>query len=314
VTDDDPSDEGDAARSADGAPPAAGTAAVEGPERAAAGADDAGDAAPSALVVEDVARGFGAVTVLDGVSLAVARGSLAAVVGPNGSGKSTLLRIAAGVLAPDAGRVAVREGGVRPLGYLPQAPSFRPGFTAADTLRFYADLLGPEAAAAVDVRAALDRVGLGDAADRRVEALSGGMTRLLGLAQAMLGDPPVVVLDEPASGLDPAMSERVYATLRGLADDGRAVLVASHDLGAVERTADRVALLDRGGVVAAGAPEEFVAARGAADLVEAFLDAVGAAGAGSAGTVRTGARPGAHDAAGNEDAAGAETDRAGGGR
>jgi ABC-type multidrug transport system ATPase subunit len=234
-----------------------------------------GDVAP-AVTVDGLRHGFGDVTVLDGVSLDVAAGSLVALVGPNGSGKSTLLRIVAGVLGPDGGHVDVAGSGVRPVGYLPQRPSFRPGFTVADTLGFYADLLGPERADEVDVDAALARVGLADARDRRVEALSGGMTRLLGVAQALLGDPPVLVLDEPASGLDPAMSAHIYETIRAAADEGRAVFVASHDLAAVERTADRVALLDRGRIVLDGAPRELVGDAGADGLDGVFLDVVDA--------------------------------------
>ena len=272
-----------------------------------------------AVTVDGLTHGFGDVTVLDGVSLDVRAGSLVALVGPNGSGKSTLLRIVAGVLGPDGGHVDVAGSGVRPVGYLPQRPSFRPGFSVADTLGFYADLLGPERAEEVDVEEALARVGLGDTGDRRVEALSGGMTRLLGVAQALLGDPPVLVLDEPASGLDPAMSAHIYETIREVADEGRAVFVASHDLAAVERTADRVALLVRGRIILDGDPRELVADAGADGLDGVFLDAVDA----SEGlTVRTrldgdGNRPGPDDngdrtesdSDGNGDRPGADGDR-----
>jgi ABC-type multidrug transport system ATPase subunit len=247
--------------------------------------------------VADLHRGFGEVTVVDGVSFEVDPGTLVSLVGPNGSGKSTLLRVVAGVLAAESGRVDVAARGVRPVGYLPQQPSFRPGFSVADTLRFYADLLGPEAAADVDVDAVLDQVGLAGVRGRNVEALSGGMTRLLGLAQALLGDPSVLVLDEPASGLDPAISAHIFETVRALADDGRAVLLASHDLVSVERTADRVLVLDRGTFVADGSPDELVRAADADGLVDVFLGAVsgeGGAGEGQRPTVRTGLETG-HD-------------------
>jgi ABC-type multidrug transport system ATPase subunit len=145
------------------------------------------------------------------------------------------------------------------------------------------------------------------------------MTRLLGVAQALLGDPPVLVLDEPASGLDPAMSAHIYETIREVADEGRAVFVASHDLAAVERTADRVALLDRGRIILDGDPRELVADAGADGLDGVFLDAVDA----SEGlTVRTrldgdGNRPGPDDngdrtesdSDGNGDRPGADGDR-----
>jgi Cu-processing system ATP-binding protein len=196
-----------------------------------------------------VSRTFGDVTALSDVSLDVPGGSVVALIGPNGSGKTTLLRILAGLLAPTDGEVKY-EGpdATRPLGYLPQAPTFRPGFTTRETMRFYARLVDD------DPDELLDRVGLGRVPDRRVEALSGGMTRLLGIAQALAGDPPVLALDEPASGLDPGMSQRVFDIVGTLADDGHAVVVTSHDLPLVERAADRVAVLDRGEVVAADTP------------------------------------------------------------
>lgn len=196
-----------------------------------------------------VCRSFGEVAALADVSVEIAGGSVVALVGPNGSGKTTLLRILAGLLAPTGGDVTY-EGppAVRPLGYLPQTPAFRPGYTAAETAAFYARLVGDDPAEL------LERVGLGDVSDRRVEALSGGMTRLLGIAQALAGDPPVLSLDEPASGLDPVMRRRVFEIVEALADDGHAVVVTSHDLPSVERTADRVVVLDRGAVVASGTP------------------------------------------------------------
>jgi ABC-type multidrug transport system ATPase subunit len=258
------------------------------PARDDARSDDAASAATvdPAVTVDDLARGFGDVTVLDGVSLAVEPGSLVSVVGPNGSGKSTLLRIVVGLLRPDDGRVDVVRRGVCPIGYLPQRPSFRPGFTVADTLAFYAELLGP--GGGTDVGEVLDQVGLAGVRNRNVEALSGGMTRLLGLAQALLGDPAVLVLDEPASGLDPAISAHIFETIRDVADDGRAVLLASHDLVAVERTADRVVLLDRGRFVVDGAPRELIADADADGLVDVFLSAVSDDEDGDRPRVRTG--------------------------
>jgi ABC-type multidrug transport system ATPase subunit len=254
---------------------------------------DESSARGPAVSVADLHRGFGEVTVVDGVSFEVDPGTLVSLVGPNGSGKSTLLRVVAGVLAAERGRVDVAARGARPVGYLPQQPSFRPGFSVADTLRFYADLLSPEAAADVDVDAVLNQVGLAGVRGRNVEALSGGMTRLLGLAQALLGDPSVLVLDEPASGLDPAISAHIFETVRGLADDGRAVLLASHDLVSVERTADRVLVLDRGTFVADGSPDELVQGADADGLVDVFLDVVSGEGSeGQRPTVRTGLETG----------------------
>ncbi|MFC6988597.1 ATP-binding cassette domain-containing protein [Haloplanus sp. GCM10025708] len=159
-----------------------------------------------------------------------------------------------------------RHASVRARGRLPpQQPSFRSVFTVEETLRFYADLLPTD----VDVAAAIDRVGLSGARDRNVDALSGGMRRLLGIAQATLGDPSLVVLDEPTGDLDPRMTEYVFEVLVDLAESGMAVLLATHNLLGAEK-ADDVALLDRGGIVVRAPPDEFVGDADADSLAEAF--------------------------------------------
>jgi ABC-type multidrug transport system ATPase subunit len=203
------------------------------------------------LQATGVTKTFGDVTAIADVSIEVPAGRVVALIGPNGSGKTTLLRLLAGLVSPTAGEVSY-EGppATRPLGYLPQEPSFRPGFTALETAAFYAGLVDD------DPTRLLEQVGLGAVPDRRVEALSGGMTRLLGIAQALAGEPPVLALDEPASGLDPGMSRRMFDVAAELAADDHAVVVTSHDLPLVERTADRIVVLDRGAAVAAGTPAE----------------------------------------------------------
>jgi len=231
--------------------------------------------APAAEVVatvDGIARSFGDVTVLDGVSFDVTGGTVTAVVGPNGSGKTTLLRIVAGLLAADDGSVTVEAGGTRRVGYLPQSPAFRPSFSVAETVAYYSDLL--ESIRRVDEP--LERVGLASVRDRRVDALSGGMRRLLGLAVATLGDPALVVLDEPTGDLDPRMTEHIFGLIDDLADEGAAVLLASHNLTGAAG-ADRVLVLDEGGLVGQGSPDELVATAGAEDFPAAFRALVGEA-------------------------------------
>jgi len=255
------------------------------------GADGDGDAGGEgrdriALRASGIEQAFGDVEVLAGVDLTVERGEVAALVGPNGSGKSTLIRVLAGLDQPTGGDVVVPPGagGARRVGYLPQQPAFRGGFTARDTLDFYASLL--PGVDGDDVDATLERIGLADVADRAVGSLSGGMTRLLGLGQAVLGDPAVLLLDEPGSGLDPAMVERLFGVLGDLAAGGTAVVVASHELPAVEAHADTVYVLDDGGFVASGAPAAIVDEAGVESLSAAFLRVVRTEG--SEATVRAG--------------------------
>ncbi|NGM70424.1 ABC transporter ATP-binding protein [Natronolimnobius sp. AArcel1] len=204
------------------------------------------------LEASDIDFAYGDVTILEDVSVAAHSAAVTALVGPNGTGKTTLLRTLAGLQEPTDGTVTYHgPSSERTVGYLPQHPQFRPGFTVSETLEFYASLVGGDQEAALHQ---LERVGLADAAERPVEALSGGMTRLVGIAQATIGDPPLIVLDEPASGLDPGMSKHVFDVANELAEAGTGVLLSSHDLELVDRTADQVFVLDEGSVVTRGHP------------------------------------------------------------
>jgi ABC-type multidrug transport system ATPase subunit len=223
--------------------------------------------------LSEAARTYGGVRVLDAVSLDV-RPGVTVVIGPNGSGKSTLLRVLVGATEPTAGEVRYPGAtGPKPIGYLPQRVPFRDGYTARETLAFYARLVGD------DPDAALERVGLADAAGRRVEALSGGMRRLLGIAQAVLGDPSLVALDEPASGLDPGMRERAFRAAARRADGDTAVVVSSHALDLVDAHADRVVILRRGRIAAAGPLDRLLDERDAADVGELYRVVTGSSGA-----------------------------------
>ena len=222
------------------------------------------------LTVESVSHSFGTVDVLDDVSFQVPPDTVTAVVGPNGSGKTTLSRVVAGLVDPDDGTVSLGTDAERPIGYLPQEPQFRPVFTVAETLGFYTDLLtGSETPAS-----AMERVGLGEAGERRVDALSGGMRRLLGIAQSFLGSPPLVVLDEPTSGLDPRMTRRIFDVLTASATEGTSIVLTTHDL-THAATADRVVVLHRGRIVARETPDELLARTDTETLAAAFFSVVG---------------------------------------
>ncbi len=208
------------------------------------------------LVASSVEVAYNEVEILQDVSLSIEAGAVTALIGPNGSGKTTLLRSLAGLNRQVVGNITYHgPESHRRIGYLPQQPAFRPGFTVLETLQFYCSLVG---SGTEDATERLDHVGLGDAADRAVEALSGGMTRLVGIAQATIGDPPLIILDEPASGLDPGMSGHVFDVAAELAAGGTGVLLSSHDLELVERTADHIIVLDDGTVQARGPPAALV--------------------------------------------------------
>ena len=206
----------------------------------------------------------GPVAALQGVSLDASRGMLG-LLGPNGAGKTTLLRIVAGLLEPTSGTVLLDGEDVtadprrirRQLGYLPQDFGFYPHLTGAAMLRFLLVLKGVKAPGGVKRLAAelLERVNLTEAANRKVGTYSGGMRQRLGIAQALAGNPRIVVVDEPTAGLDPEERMRFYRLLAELAED-RLVLLSTHIVEDISVLCPRVAVLTGGRVVADTTPGE----------------------------------------------------------
>lgn len=204
---------------------------------------------------------------VDGLDLAVPEGSVFGLLGPNGSGKTTTLRCLIGLASPTAGRCCVLgadcESELRRViprvGSVVEKPSFFPSFSARLNLELLAGLygIGPHR-----VSAALERVGLAERADDIVRTYSLGMVQRLGLAAALLKDPALLILDEPANGLDPVGIVEVRDLLRGLAAEGRTVLVASHVLPEIEQACDHVAIFFSGRRVAMGTLAEVRAAAG----------------------------------------------------
>ncbi|GAA6524264.1 hypothetical protein IDVR_00580 [Intrasporangium sp. DVR] len=192
---------------------------------------------------------------LRGVTFDAPAHEVTGFLGPNGSGKSTSLRLIVGLAEPDAGSATVLGRRFRELpdprrvGVLLDSGAFHPGRTARETLRLSARLMSINAQRAEEC---LDVVGLSDAAGKRVGQFSLGMRQRLGLAHALLGDPEVLILDEPANGLDPQGVRWLRTFLVGLADRGGTVLLSSQALSEVERVADRVVVLREGEVVASG--------------------------------------------------------------
>src|SRR5690606_23293304 len=218
------------------------------------------------IVVQDLTKRYGGRTVVDRVSFTCEPGTVTGFLGPNGAGKSTTLRMLCGLTAPDAGTATI--GGVaytdlpnpgREVGVLLDASAQHRGRTGRETLRLSAAILGV-ARTRVDELLAL--VGLTDAADRRVGGYSLGMRQRLGIAHALLGDPRVLVLDEPANGLDPEGIYWLRTLLRQFADRGGTVLLSSHLLREVEAVADRLVVVNKGRIVADGGKEELLAGAG----------------------------------------------------
>ncbi|MDX6645060.1 MAG: type transport system ATP-binding protein [Miltoncostaeaceae bacterium] len=221
----------------------------------------------TALSVRALEKRYGSQRALAGVDLEVAEGELVGLLGPNGAGKSTLTKIACGLVRPTAGRaevfgVAAGAPAARAaLGYLAELFRF-PGWCSADELLALHQKLAGSRGGGAERAELLELVGLGDASDRRVEAMSKGMQQRLGIAQALVGGPRLLLLDEPTSALDPVGRRTVRQLLDGLRGRGVAVLLNSHLLSEVELVCDRVAIMLAGQIVAAGRPAELGRAGG----------------------------------------------------
>src|SRR4051794_23677343 len=191
------------------------------------------------VILHGVSRRFGKLWAVRDVDLALQPGTCVGLVGHNGAGKSTIIKMMLGLLRPTRGTVRVlgedpADGKAAPrqaLGYLPENLALQPGMTGAETLAFYARLKGQALRRNADL---LERVGLTGAAHRRVGTYSKGMRQRLGLAQALLGSPRALLLDEPTTGLDPALRRSFYAILHELRDEGAAILLSSHALTELE--------------------------------------------------------------------------------
>ncbi len=220
-----------------------------------------------ALAVHGLAKRYGPVEALKGVDLAVEEGELVGLLGPNGAGKSTLVKIAVGLVRPSSGsaEVAGARAGSRAararLGYLAELFRFPGWYTADEVLELHQRLSGSQGGAA-ERRRLLELVALDDAARRRVDGMSKGMQQRLGVAQALVGEPRILLLDEPTSALDPVGRRTVRLLLEELRRQGVSVLLNSHLLSEIELVCDRVAILLAGEVVAAGSPAELSQPRG----------------------------------------------------
>jgi ABC-2 type transport system ATP-binding protein len=208
-----------------------------------------------AIAAGDLIKRYGRREALRGVSFEARAGEVVAVIGPNGAGKTTLLSILAGIQPPTSGTVS---RGPREVGWVPQSPAVYGKLSVAENLRLFARLekVGdPDAA----VAAMLEQTGLADRARDELGELSGGNRQRVNIAIGLLADPPVLLLDEPSSSLDPRQRERLWEFIGALAARGTAVVFSTHNVGEAERYADRVLVLADGEALFTGSPADLEA-------------------------------------------------------
>jgi ABC-2 type transport system ATP-binding protein len=204
----------------------------------------------NALSVTGLTKRYGARTVVNDLDIELPAGVVAGFVGPNGAGKTTTMAMLLGLVRPSAGTGTVLGRPIEsPAAYLPQvgalieSPAFYPSLSGAENLRMFATVGGQDTGR---IPALLESVGLGDRGDDRYRSYSLGMKQRLGIAAALLGDPALLILDEPANGLDPQGVREMRSLIGGLAGSGRTVLVSSHDLSELEQVCDWLVLIDTG--------------------------------------------------------------------
>lgn len=220
------------------------------------------DKANNIISLQAVNKKYGNESVLQDVNFNVQEGECIVLVGHNGAGKTTLMKLMLGLTRPTSGKVEVLKGNPvlstaveqrLSLGYLPESVAFYDAMTGQEVLRFYADLKGASQRECSDL---LELVGLSDAAKRKIGTYSKGMRQRLGLAQAMLGDPQLLFLDEPTTGLDPLLRQHFYELIDKLHKKGATSIISSHALSEVEARANRFVIMKKGTMVACGTLDE----------------------------------------------------------
>ena len=210
------------------------------------------------IEVSDVTKVYGGIQALDGVSLSVAQGEMFGLIGPNGAGKSTLFKLMLGLIRPTSGEIRVHGVPIdgrdfravrRRIGYLPESFVTYDNLTGLEVLRLFADL---KQVPRSNCAALLARVGLADAAGRRVSGYSKGMRQRLGFAQVLLGKPDLIFLDEPTNGLDPQGIHDFYQMLRQVQVEGATIILTSHILAEIQERVDRLVILQNGHIAAHG--------------------------------------------------------------
>jgi lipooligosaccharide transport system ATP-binding protein len=229
------------------------------------------------LTAKGLRKSYGATAVLAGVDLEVAAGECFGLLGPNGAGKTTTLKLCLGLLTPDAGEIRLLGHPVpaearvarQRVGVVPQFDNLDPDFTVAENLVVYGRYFGLRDR---DIRARIPQLlefaGLGGRADARIQTLSGGMKRRLTLARALVNDPQLVFMDEPTTGLDPQARHLIWERLRQLTQEGKTLILTTHFMEEAERLCSRIAIMDRGRIIAQGSPRALIAGHIEPQVVE----------------------------------------------
>ena len=232
------------------------------------------------IEIDGLVRRFGTLTAVGGISLRVAKGEVLGFLGPNGAGKSTTMKMITGFLAPSEGRISVCGHDVveepfeaqSAIGYLPEGAPAYADMTPAQFLNFIAQVRGlKDDAAAKAVETAVVRTGLQSVMEQRIETLSKGFKRRVGLAQAILHDPPVLIMDEPTDGLDPNQKQAVRRLIRAMRAK-KAIIISTHILEEVDAVCTRAVIIDKGRIVADGTPAELLAKSPTGRLDDVFRE------------------------------------------
>ncbi len=230
------------------------------------------------IEIEGLTKRFGAFTAVDGVSFSVSRGEVLGFLGPNGAGKSTTMKMLAGFVAPTAGTARLGGRDVqretvaarRLLGYLPEGAPLYPEMTVTGFLRFIAEVRGFRGAEARErIARVMELTNLHGVRELPIETLSKGFKRRVGLAQALLHDPPILVLDEPTDGLDPNQKHEVRTLIQRMAPE-KAIIISTHILEEVEAVCTRAIIIARGRVIADAPPAELAKRHPSGSLEETF--------------------------------------------
>lgn len=229
------------------------------------------------ITVENLIKRYDGFTAVDNVSFGIKKGEIFGLLGPNGAGKSTIISILCCLLEPGSGTVTIDGSDVKRdamnikkiIGVVPQEISLYPTLTARENLTFYGKIYGMSGKALKNrIAALLDMAGLTDRADHKLESYSGGMKRRINIAVALLHNPKILFLDEPSTGVDPQSRKRIYDTIQELNRQGMTVLLTTHQMEDAEKLCHRIAIVDKGKLIALDTPDGLLKLVGESDIIQ----------------------------------------------